>query len=110
MTALDTLKTTQARIETLRNDAAKSCQEADELEKEICLAIEVAKDYEDKAEEKKMYDSEALATLLIKITSEAGGALDEAIREFAESASLEIPEEIRKPEEDDVQAVEIAAA
>ena len=52
MSALDTLKATQARIIKLREDAEKSSKEADDLEREICLAIEVAQDYEDKSEEK----------------------------------------------------------
>ena len=100
MTALESLKSKQARIESLRIDAAKAEAEAEALENEIKLAIEVSKDYEEKAEEKKMYDSEALATLLVKITSIAGDALDDAVREFAEAASLDIPKQIQPADEE----------
>ena len=113
MTALDTLKATQARIIKLREDAAKSSKDADDLERETCLAIEVAQDYEDKTEEKKMYDSEALSTLYVKIVAsiqdnpdgETYANIDAAFRAFTESASLEIPSEITPTEKDDVQAV-----
>ena len=110
MNAILALKAKQERIDKLRSDAVIAEAEAKELEREIVLAIEIAKDYEENAEEKKMDDSEALATLLIKITSEYGGALDEAVREFAEAASLDIPEAIRPTEKEDVQEMEIAAA
>ena len=100
MSALDTLKNNQAKINRLREEAAAALAEIERLESENSLACRVAAECEEKAEEKKEYDSEALATLYTQLFARYGSAIDADFVTFCDTTSLELPPEL-KPKEDE---------
>ena len=108
MSALDILKNNQAKINRLREEAEAALAEVERLESENSLACRVAAECEEKVEEKKMYDSEALATLYTQLSARFGSGIDADITTFCETTGLDLPAPI-KPPADEEEAQEAVA-
>ena len=98
--AIDTLKEMQEKLESLETRIKEISESHKTLEAQrdaIKSSLEFAKlitsDYEERAEEKLMADSEALAALWVS------GRTNADFKTFSESCSLELPDAF--PDEDD---------
>jgi hypothetical protein len=78
-----------------------------QLKSKVDFAVQVSRAYEEKIQEKAMFDSEAFGTLCVKIQAQCGGALDDDCRQFTEAAEIEQPETIKQEtaEEEQTEAV-----
>ena len=108
MSVLDELKSMQVELERLDaeiiaiDDRKKEVKKLrDDLKSKIDLATRVGEEYEEKAQEKAMYDSEAFATLALKIIAKYGSEFNDDIKQFAEAAILELPDGLKSEAEEE---------
>lgn len=110
MNILEELKVMQAQLDALDADINSKESKVEELKADkkalaakIEMAVKVSRHYEDQAQEKIMFDSEAFATLVIKIKASCGAAIDDDIRQYSNKTGVDLPQEFDEAAEEEPQ-------